>query len=206
MDLIRKYYIARIGINHVLWITEEKIGIDLNGVSLNSISEIIKLQEMIYDHRFEFQSYNFKSIHLEMIERDPKMLTCKDGITSNMLEFFDYIIRQRRTNDIDLKGYDQGYLSRKSGEYSAAPWVLSFGPVAVMALTHCCANDAKFPKNIRDFCEHLEAYGISISTHDLAEGNLGVTMRNLGIILDSPDAEGGMMITSPFSSSEREEK
>jgi hypothetical protein len=197
-DLIRKYYIARIGINHVLHVADE-MGIYLPDNCLSTVAGLAEFLCTLSGNHDKLSQKNVLSKNRELLDQEPRQLACAKGITSNMLEFVRYSLGQRQTIEIELKGYDQGYFLRKKGGYSSAPWVVSFGPVAAMALTYCCAVKSKFPRNIANFCEHLGGYGIHIHPNDVPSSDLGSTMTNLGLILDSPDAEGGMMIISPFN-------
>ena len=96
-----------------------------------------------------------------------------------------------------MKSYDQGYfVKRKGGKNSV--WISGFGPVAAMALVHSCTFNRSGTCNIADLRNHLSEYGFAISVSDLVEGETGSLLRNLGLVLDSPDAEGGMILKPPF--------
>jgi hypothetical protein len=196
-DMIRKYYIARIGINHVLQVTDH-VGIKIPVGSLSTVEGVSSFLHTISEAHGKLSQHDILSKQRELLDMEPRQLACAKGIPSNMMEFVRYSLGQRQTAEVELKGYDQGYYLRKKGAYSAAPWIISFGPVAAMTLTYCCATKSKFPRNVADFCKHLAGYGICIHPNDVPASDLGSTMTNLGLILDSPDAEGGMMISSPF--------
>ena len=200
-DLIRKYYIARIGINHVLHVMTES-GIEMSGSELTTVNGLVSLLQKLSQNRMYLLSYNIVHKNHELLDKEPRQLACAKGIPSNMIEFVKYALGQRQTSEVELKGYDQGYFLRKKGSYSAAPWIVSLGPVSAMALTYCCAVESKFPRNIADFCSHLASYGIYIHPSDFSKSELGSVMTNLGLVLDSPDAEGGMMVYSPFNKGE----
>ena len=197
-NLIMKYYIARLGINHMLHVTDDlKIPLPVN--CLASVSGLAECLRILSGEYAKIVQHKFMPKQRELLDREPRQLACAKGIPSNILEFVRYVLGQRQTGEIELKGYDQGYLLRKRGAYAAAPWVVSFGPVAAMTLTYCCAVKSNYPRNIADFCSYLSSYGIYIHPNDVPASDLGSTMKNLGLILDSPDAEGGMMITPPFN-------
>ena len=42
-------------------------------------------------------------------------------------------------------------------------------------------------------------YGFEISVSEIMQSDTGKLLRNLGLVLDSPDAEGGMILNPPFS-------
>jgi hypothetical protein len=111
-----------------------------------------------------------------------------------------HVLRQRPTSEVGMDNYDQGFMLRKKGSYGSAPWILSLGPVAVLTLVHCCTSSTRGPRTVEDLCHHLDEYGVTLSPQDIAGSDLGKTLRNLGMVLDSPDAEGGMVLVSPFES------
>jgi hypothetical protein len=45
----------------------------------------------------------------------------------------------------------------------------------------------------------MAAYGIAVDGRDIARNDLGVQLRMLGLVLDSPDAESGMLLLPPFA-------
>jgi len=134
----------------------------------------------------------------QLLEENPKLLKCLTGITSNIFEFLRYSLGQRQTVDPEARNYDQGYWIKKKGSYSSAPWVLAAGPVSLMAIAYCCAQESSAPRTIDDFCRHLGQYGIALEPADLSTNGLSQSLRNLGIVIDSPDAEGGMVVLNPF--------
>ena len=85
---------------------------------------------------------------------------------------------------------------QKRSESKSSPWTVSFGPVAVLALVHACLREAAGPRSVRTFCNHLAEYGIDVDMGDVSSGDLAQQLRMLGLILDSPDAEGGMLLDS----------
>jgi hypothetical protein len=196
-NIIRNYYIARIGINQILHIMDD-LNISMPTDGLSSVKGLSECLNILRKERDSFSVYNVMTKHRELLDQEPRQLACAKGITSNILEFVRYSLGQRQTAEIELKGYDQGYFLRKKGTYSAAPWVVSIGPVSAMALTYCCSVESKYPRNIAEFCLHLKGYGIFIHANDVPSSELGSILMNLGLILDSPDAEGGMMMVSPF--------
>jgi hypothetical protein len=71
--------------------------------------------------------------------------------------------------------------------------------VAVLALVHCSLAGMSGPRSIHRLGQHLAAYGIAIDRHEIAENDLGHQLRMLGLVLDSPDAESGMLLLPPFT-------
>jgi hypothetical protein len=116
------------------------------------------------------------------------------------MEFGRHVLGQRQTSINLLRGYDQGYLLKKKGSHSSSPWIVSLGPVAVLALVHCALAGMGGPRSIHRLGQHLAAYGIAVDRHDIARNDLGHQLRMLGLVLDSPDAESGMLLLPPFPS------
>lgn len=132
-------------------------------------------------------------------DAESRTVACKKGIGSNMVEFGRYVLGQRQTAEESLRGYDQGYFLRKKSDYASAPWIVSLGPVAVLALVHCCLKDVAGPRSVQRLCQHLAWYGLEVDRDDIATSDLGMKLRMLGLVLDSPDAESGMLLVPPFA-------
>ena len=54
------------------------------------------------------------------------------------------------------------------------------------------------PRSIQRLVQHLSAYGVAVDRNDIAGSDLGHQLRMLGLVLDSPDAESGMLLLPPF--------
>lgn len=132
-------------------------------------------------------------------DQEARLLPCRKGIGSNIVEFCRHVLGQRQTANETLRGYDQGFILRKSGRHGSAPWVVSLGPVSVLALVHACLHQSIGPRSVQRLCSHLASYGVEVDRDDIASGDLGRQLRMLGLILDSPDAETGMLLIPPFA-------
>lgn len=132
-------------------------------------------------------------------ERENRAVLCRKGIGSNIMEFARHALGQRQAANAILRGYDQGYALRKKGSNKSSPWVVGLGPVAVLALVHCSLAGTSGPRSVRRLAQHLSAYGITVDYHDIAQNDLGHQLRMLGLVLDSPDAESGMLLVPPFA-------
>ena len=78
--------------------------------------------------------------------------------------------------------------------------------MAILALVHCCLRDAAGPRSIQRLCKHLAAYGIRVHCDDVNASDLGRRLRMLGLVLDSPDAESGMLLIPPFDGTSSPQK
>lgn len=196
-DRASGYLAARLGINTLLWSLEEA-GTPYDG-DISSSQGIAKLCEYIRGNNDKLEKLHIWETFVDIREREARALNCKKGIGANLLEFARHILGQRQAAVPLLRGYDQGYVLKKNGSNSSSPWVVSLGPVAVLALVHCALAGMGGPRSIHRLGEHLAAYGIAVDRHDIARNDLGHQLRMLGLVLDSPDAESGMLLLPPFA-------
>jgi len=196
-DSASRYLQARLGINLILHHLSK---VSRSAQSLSSCADIRGLLVSIREARDMLLADGVVNTFERMRDVQARTIACKKGIGSNISEFARYTLGQRRTNNDALRSYDQGYFLRKRGEHNSAPWVVSLGPVAVLALAHCCLREAAGPRSVLRLCQHLERYGLEVDRDDVSMSELGRNLRMLGLVLDSPDAEGGMLLVPPFDS------
>ena len=191
------YLQARLGINLVLWSLKELGASELD--PLSSPAAFSKLAAVVQEKKAALLRNGFAKCLEDLQDREAGTLACTKGIGSNIHEFARHALGQRQTLTNVLKGYDQGYVLRKKGDYNGAPWVVSLGPVLVIALVHCCLHESGGPRSVHRLCQHLGEYGISVNKRDIGASELGSSLRMLGLVLDSPDAESGMLLLPPFA-------
>jgi hypothetical protein len=189
---------ARLGINLLLHHLGEHLPDDALGDVLGNRAKIREFAALIVEHRGTVDSDRFYANYQAAIEADQRIIAGKKGISSNIKEFLRHVLGQRQTAEPGMDSYDQGYFLAKKGAYRSAPWVVALGPVSVLALVNACTQGAKGPRTVEDLCRHLREYGIKVDAQDIPRSQLGQTLRNLGLVLDSPDAEGGMVVVNPF--------
>ena len=198
-DHAREFIVGRACLNLVLWNCVEKVPEAMPPEGLRSVSVLRSFMEKLAAHRKRFPLDEYRNQVHTAIESDPRVVACKRGIASNITEFLGHVLHQRQTSEQGMDSYDQGFYLRKSGGHSRAPWVVGIGPVSALTLVHSCTRTFRGPRTVLDLCEHLALYGLEVTAQDLDETDLGGTLRNLGLVLDSPDAEGGMVLVSPFA-------
>ena len=204
----RQFLIGRLGINLCLWHCEKaatETGQPLETFALSNAEEISKFFAQVRSLR---HLLNWKEISSQLqaaIELDPRKIAIKQGIGSNIEEFLRHVLGQRQTAERGLEAYDQGYLLKKAGSYASAPWIVSLGPVLLLAMVHACTADSRGPRTVENLCQFLARYGVTLSPEHVAESDVGRILRNLGLVLDSPDAEGGMVLLNPFHTATRAE-
>ena len=194
--LISRYLHARLGTNAVLWALDE-IG-ERFDEPLSSSSAFEHLATLVDKHRVRLLNVDVLGVWQDFQQSQARILACATGIGSNMKEFVRHAIGQRQTASEALRGYDQGYAVRKKTEEVRARLVVSLGPVAVIAIAHCCLHETGGARPVHRLCDHLSRYGIEIGRDEVAGSELGQKLRLLGLVLDSPDAESGMLVLQPF--------
>lgn len=194
--LVSRYLYARLGLNMVLW-GLEAIGAPFR-TPLSSQAAVQELVSTVALHREKLKKHGVLAAWDALQASEARTLSCAKGSGGNMLEFVRHAAGQRQTAREVLRGYDQGYIFRKKGQDKRARWVVALGPVAVLAMAHCCLYATGGPRSVHRLCDHLAQYGIGISKDDVASSDLGRQLRLLGLVLDSPDAESGMLVNPPF--------
>lgn len=194
-DRTSKYLKARLGINAALWALDD-IGKPFSS-ALSTADDVRLLCELLHANKDALG--NLLADVDEIADREARTLLCRKGIGSNLIEFALYVLMQRQAADARLRGYDQGYILRRRGTSRSSPWICSPGPVAVLAIVHCALAGVSGPRSIRRFSQHLAAYGVAIDHREIGQSELGQQLRMLGLVLDSPDAESGMLLVPPFA-------
>ena len=189
---------ARAGLNLLLHQLEDMHGPDRLEGCLGNLKSFSAFLEWLGDERERFDLDAFRSGYQSVIEADQRLVAGKKGISSNVKEFLRHVLGQRQTAEAGLDSYDQGYFLAKKGSHKSARWAVGLGPVSVLALVHACTHNTRGPRTVDDFCRHLGEYGLEVESQDIPGSALGQTLRNLGLVLDSPDAEGGMVVVNPF--------
>jgi hypothetical protein len=188
---------ARAGLNLLLWHVHGQHESRLDGCLANPRT-VHGFLRWLDDRRSGIDVLRFYEQFQQVLENDHRLVEGEKGIAANVKEFVRHVLGQRQTAEPGLDSYDQGYFLAKRGTYRSAPWSISLGPVSVLAIVHACTHNARGPRTVEDLCKHLGQYGIEIKAQEVPGSRLGQTLRNLGLVLDSPDAEGGMVVVNPF--------
>lgn len=197
-ELVSRYLGARLGINALLW---ELAAAGKAPGRLDGPAGFRNLISAAGSER-DASARGVLDLVARLREDHARTLSCKKNIGSNMFEFARYVLGQRQTANDALRNYDQGYFQRRRQERS--PWRVSIGPAALLALVHCCLHGAAGPRSIQRLSLHLAEYGLLVDPGNIADGELGQRLRELGLVLDSPDAESGMLLVPPFRENQRD--
>ena len=193
-DRASSFLQARLGVNAVLWALD---GAGLSVAPLSSAQSLAAVCASVRS-RSRTEIAGIQDMLAEISERETRTLLCKKGIGSNIMEFARHVLGQRQAANPVLRGYDQGFALRKRGTSNSSPWVVGLGPVSVLALVHCALAGTRGPRSVRRLSQHLASYGAIVDHRDIATNDLGHQLRMLGLVLDSPDAESGMLLVPPF--------
>jgi hypothetical protein len=194
-DVTSNYLQARLRINALL-LTLDEGGVPYTGQMANG-ADIARFCEHVRQHRAQIEGAGYVEVVEELEDRERNVTGCKGGVGRNMMEFFRHALYKRTpANQMD-RGFDQSYFLEKRTDRS--PYLCSLGPVAVLALAYCCLHGLRGPRSVQRLAEHLGAFGIEVNHKSIAQNDLGRQLRMLGLVLDSPDAESGMLLVPPFS-------
>jgi hypothetical protein len=196
-NIASSYLSARLGLNILLWQLDEfEVSVD----TLNSSEQILRFYQLIAERASDLRKADVLGKYQELRDNvdHARTLACKKGIGSNLFEFARHSLGRRQTAETTLRSYDQSYVLNKRGAANNSPWIVSLGPVALLALVHCCLREYQGPRSVRHLSEHLALYGIALSVDNIGNSELGKQLRMLGLILDSPDAESGILLVPPF--------
>ena len=199
-EYARGYLQARVGLNVILHVASElKWKLAGDDIALGSPDSIYRSAVNLHEKWKEFPIDRVRAAVQAIVDGNPRIFAVKKGVGSNIIEFLRHCLGQRQTAEEGMKSYDQGYWLRKNGYHNSAKWIVSAGPVAVLLLVYCCSRRTLGPATTDDLCRHLAEYGITLKPDDVTgTGDLGPTLRRMGLVTDSPDAEGGMLIRNPF--------
>lgn len=196
-DIFSRYLSARIGVNLTLWwLNSKEVAVPIRLDSTASVNELLGQLRMA--NADNGSVLELKKEYSNLQDKEARVLACRRGIGSNLVEFARHVICQRQAANDVLRGYDQGFFFKKKTANKNSPWVVSLGPVSLLTVVHCALSGVNGASSIHRLSEHLAFYGIVIDRHDVGRTELGQTLRMLGLVLDSPDAESGMLLLQPF--------
>ncbi|WP_425998237.1 hypothetical protein [Caulobacter sp. DWR1-3-2b1] len=193
-DRTSTYLSARLGLNAVLWGLQD-CGKDFTG-KLSSAADVQALCDTVKENRAALAGMG--AVIEDLSDREARTLRCRRGVGANLMEFARHVLYQRQVANPILRGYDQGYVLRKRSAAKSSPWVCVPGPVAVLLLVHCSLAKLAGPRSVHRLAQHMAAYGIVVDHRKIDSNELGSQLRMLGLVLDSPDAESGMLLVPPF--------
>lgn len=144
----------------------------------------------------------FKSYNRLIENEDSDWRKRFDGSLSrvkNIREFIEGSTKRQEFVKDAKSGFDQGFWFDKKHRNKQSKFVWSPGPVSVFMMVYLnCRELGVESVSTNEHIDFLATYGMDYSQKDLAHGAWGQTLRSLGLIVSSPDADGGVMIRTPF--------
>lgn len=193
-ELVVKYGPAFYYIAFLLFTLKEKFSYVPNWTSTQNFLDSLKDISSFFQN--ENTSQEFVSDFAHILERNSAVLKQKRNGRIKHLDQFFANMRQRNVADSNFGRYDQSYMAKKRSGYKSAPYVVIPGSALLLTLAFCCTKRSRTVITLKSFREYLLNFGFVIKQSQIAA--FTTQLRNLGLTMDSPDAEEGVIILSPF--------
>jgi hypothetical protein len=221
---IDRWFRARIGLAIILHAlddlgigSENKIGHNPEGDTIDGIVSFIgKLREnrLAINQKIKAATDNDNVLSSAGViwEQFARQIACMaSGAPKNAREFSRYVLRQLETQNESQTNYDQGYLLKKVGKkkserqgvHGLGQFSVRPGPLALIALvSSTIMTTPSGSANLDHLKRHLKDYGIHALPDELETGSISSDLRKLGLVVDSPDAKGGLSLVNPLPTME----
>ena len=161
---------------------------------INLTNELIK--EIDSEAIFNEVTQEFLKIH----ELSINEISENSGTLKNIKESLEYLGR-KKTSSGDYSRYipDVNFLFCQNKNKQGNPFMFELSPGIISVLTGLIfkrLNGQNFISGL-EFVNEIKHYNIELSIKDISEGPINKIMLSLGIIVDSPDTEGGVLIVRP---------
>ena len=133
---------------------------------------------------------DFSRHYLDAIKKYTLKVDCQ---ATHLLRFVQTALSQNNQPSSErYSRYDQSYLLRHRTHSNRSAVIVNAGAVTLMSLVHACScnNSTVLLSNLVDA---LMAYGVAIPPGEITE-TFKMQLRELGLTIDSPDAESGMVL------------
>jgi hypothetical protein len=171
-----------------------------NFVDFDSEKEFEEITECILKKFKNIDSLkDFKREFQDKNELD--LLKLKENFSSlnNITEALGYLC-SRKISSKSKYISDVNFLFDKSGSSLNSPYFLKISSGLISTLTSLIflrKGDSNSFISGLEFISGLNEYNIQLSINDISAGNIKDTMLSLGIVIDCPDTEGGVLILKP---------
>lgn len=163
-------------------------------------NSFIEITEKLIKHFKDIS--NLKSIQAKFYnEHEDQLLKFNENFSSfkNIKESLEYLCsRKISTNSKFIS--DVNYIFEKSSSNNNSPFIFSLSAGVISTLTALIFLRKNYDHDFisgLEFIKELKSYNIDLSIKDISEGKLKETLLSLGIVIDSPDTEGGILIMKP---------
>ena len=171
-----------------------------NFLDFDSENEFIEITESILKKFKNIDSFKEFKIKFQN-DNEMDLIDLKEDFSSlkNIKEGLGYLCSRKMSS----KGKyisDVNFLFDKSGSSLNSPYFLKISPGLISILTSLIflrKEDSNSFISGLEFISGLNEYNIQLSINDISTGNIKDTMLSLGIVIDCPDTEGGVLIIKP---------
>jgi hypothetical protein len=149
-----------------------------------------KSQENLKKFKIQFQNDN----EIELSKFNENFSSLK-----NIKESLGYLC-SRKSSSKEKYISDVNFLFDKNGYSLNSPYYLKISSGLISTLTSLIflrKEDTNSFISGLEFIKGLNEYNIQLSIHDISSGDIKNTMLSLGIVIDCPDTEGGVLIIKP---------
>lgn len=134
-------------------------------------------------------------------DNETDLLKLNENFSSfkNIKESLGYLCT-RKSSSKEKYISDVNYLFDKIGPSINSPYIFKISSGLISALTSLIflrLDDSRSFISGLEFIKGLNDYNIQLSINDISTGNIKDTMLSLGIVIDCPDTEGGVLIIKP---------
>lgn len=154
--------------------------------SINDINGYIKANPTFLA---EYES-DFSRHYLDAIKKYTLKVDCQ---ATHLLRFVQTaLVQNNQPSSERYSRYDQSYLLRHRTHSNRSAVIVNAGAVTLMALVHGCSCNSSTVL-LSNLIDALLAYGVAIPPGETME-TFKMQLRELGLTIDSPDAESGMVL------------
>ena len=166
----------------------------------NDENEFLRITEGILEKmRNQDELRKFKINFQNINELDLSKLNENYSSFKNIKESLGYLCT-RKSSSKEKYISDVNFLFDKIGSSLNSPYFLKISSGLISTLTSLIflrKEDSNSFISGLEFISGLNEYNIQLSINDISSGNIKDTMLSLGIVIDCPDTEGGVLIIKP---------
>ena len=205
-EFFKDYELSSQRLNFLVYRLKDVLGFNPDNLRWNTPQNLVKSLAAIKEYVTENPSFaadyekEFSEFYRESIK---KFSLSVDSQSTHLLRFVQTTLSQNfQPNDVRFSRYDQSYFVRRRTCSSRSALIINAGAVTLMTLVHCCSfrNSTILLSNLLDL---MATYGFSVPPGDTM-AVFKRQLRELGLTIDSPDAESGMVLQDIVAPQESE--
>jgi hypothetical protein len=185
--------------NHFTYeiLQSNNVNIQLNDSRNQFISKTnILLQNFSNAEDLKLKFSEYKRLNEDIL----KFISVKDRSLAQIQECLIYI-GNKKVKEKELKSYvpDVNFLFAQRKGIKGNPYMFELGSGTISLLTGLIFRKRSAQNFISgmEYIKEMLNYNIDLNIQDISSGEINLTMQSLGIVIDSPDTEGGVLIVKP---------